>query len=1217
LSPPQPNYQNSGDYQITFTATDNGNNTGTNATTNLVVPIRVVNANRLPEFAQINNITVTRNNPVAIPITVSDADGDSIQLTATGTAGYNLPSFITIENNILRFAANETTRRGNYVIKLIATEQRSIRLGETNSREYTFVVTVDAPDDLPPDNNVNNNNSAVNRAPKITPTVLQTATEGKEFVYQIAANDPDGDAIIFDTLAPLPKGASLNPQTGKLAWLPNYDRQGNYQIAIRATDTHGASDTTIIDVLVNNVNRAPELTVTDKAQRIGKEMSFTLLAKDADGEVLSYSAENLPIGASLNAVTGEFKWIPNPGQVGDYPVKFSVTDGTAVTSKTVVLKGVSTLEVPTVKIDLTPSFAVGIGRKVTISTLADSITNIANITTQLDRPNDVEVTQVKSASEINKKVEEYRFAKAGKYLLTARVVDIDGVSNETTQVIKVRDLDDRTAPIVGFNNLLDGQVINDLTNLVGVVNEANLDDWQLEISEFGRDEYTIIGRGESSGDRLSLVTLPNEFLTGFYTVRLTAKDLGGLTAVTTRNIGLVNSRVEETIDWNAYPSLAAALSSFKNGFSDDRDFDLLQVDRDIHTNTVSLQRGTRLYLTTPEGSRVGFTFQPEAVTITGLTYYRPRWQSDAGNNYVLRTADTLLTAAGDRFFNITTGTNYSFHSLNDSFFIDAELSLTSSTGVVSYYRQDGSLVGQLSTTGKRLVYNANSIVDMASGDRIEITRNSLGKVVGISSNTENLQYTYDSQNRLATMTDIPSGNITRYGYDDNKLAVTVGKNSAVTDLGSASQWSSKSVLAGDVLAFAVTADELASTATGKMLVGVRGGTITGATDLGGGIYLVAAAGTYRLDATSTGVMSLSVVGDVNRDGKVDGIDTNLINAGEGDINGDGVVNAVDLQLASANYGFLANVAPTWQKTPTGLVHLGLSTSIDLASAASDLNGDKITYRIADITRGTASLTADGKGVVFASDLTMAGEAGFTLVASDGIHQITTPVVVKVSDAPLVGLDFVKRNPRLQVGDTFDLQVVGDFADESNVQLPSGYVVYQTLNNTNETIRVSQEGLLNADRDGTATISASHEKVSTFTTIQVGEVSSPTNQRELNISLAGEYGLNLYPRAITLIPGVTRQLLVSINNIKESPDLHLATSGTQYLVSNPDVIRVSENGLITAIAPGQGTISVVNGFAEEKVPFLIELPRVNNSPIDDRGGAVQNLDGTLVTRSVES
>jgi YD repeat-containing protein len=71
-----------------------------------------------------------------------------------------------------------------------------------------------------------------------------------------------------------------------------------------------------------------------------------------------------------------------------------------------------------------------------------------------------------------------------------------------------------------------------------------------------------------------------------------------------------------------------------------------------------------------------------------------------------------------------------------------------------------------------------------SDDRVEITRNSLGKIVSISSNTKNLKYTYDSQNRLASMTDIPTGNITRYGYDlSNKLAVTVGKNSAVTDLG--------------------------------------------------------------------------------------------------------------------------------------------------------------------------------------------------------------------------------------------------------------------------------------------------------------------------------------------------------------------------------------------------------------------------------------------------
>ena len=57
--------------------------------------------------------------------------------------------------------------------------------------------------------------------------------------------------------------------------------------------------------------------------------------------------------------------------------------------------------------------------------------------------------------------------------------------------------------------------------------------------------------------------------------------------------------------------------------------------------------------------------------------------------------------------------------------------------------------------------------------------------------------------------------------------------------------------------------------------------------------------------------SLGIAGDINTDGKGDGADNVLVQAGgvEADITGDGFVNASDRQLVQANYGFLANLAP--------------------------------------------------------------------------------------------------------------------------------------------------------------------------------------------------------------------------------------------------------------------------------------------------------------------
>lgn len=56
-------------------------------------------------------------------------------------------------------------------------------------------------------------------------------------------------------------------------------------------------------------------------------LTFTINATDADGDVLEYTAENLPDGAVFDAGSGTFSWTPTYAQAGTYIVRFIVTDG--------------------------------------------------------------------------------------------------------------------------------------------------------------------------------------------------------------------------------------------------------------------------------------------------------------------------------------------------------------------------------------------------------------------------------------------------------------------------------------------------------------------------------------------------------------------------------------------------------------------------------------------------------------------------------------------------------------------------------------------------------------------------------------------------------------------------------------------------------------------------------------------------------------------------
>jgi hypothetical protein len=68
----------------------------------------------------------------------------------------------------------------------------------------------------------------------------------------------------------------------------------------------------------------------------GIPLSFSVKANDADGDALTYSAANLPAGASFDALNRLFTWTPASSQVGTYPdIQFTVRDDNYVVDQTI------------------------------------------------------------------------------------------------------------------------------------------------------------------------------------------------------------------------------------------------------------------------------------------------------------------------------------------------------------------------------------------------------------------------------------------------------------------------------------------------------------------------------------------------------------------------------------------------------------------------------------------------------------------------------------------------------------------------------------------------------------------------------------------------------------------------------------------------------------------------------------------------------------------
>lgn len=88
-----------------------------------------------------------------------------------------------------------------------------------------------------------------------------------------------------------------------------------------------------------STNHAPVLSaIGAKSTVAGTTLSFTISATDPDGDSLTYSAANLPSGATFTPSTRTFSWTPQSGQSGAHSsIHFQVSDGSLTDSEDITI----------------------------------------------------------------------------------------------------------------------------------------------------------------------------------------------------------------------------------------------------------------------------------------------------------------------------------------------------------------------------------------------------------------------------------------------------------------------------------------------------------------------------------------------------------------------------------------------------------------------------------------------------------------------------------------------------------------------------------------------------------------------------------------------------------------------------------------------------------------------------------------------------------------
>ena len=106
-----------------------------------------------------------------------------------------------------------------------------------------------------------------------------------------------------------------------------------------------------------------EVTITqieDKTVLADEKLSFKVEAESTAPGTITYTAENLPEGATFNAATGEFSWTPTVAQAGEYTITFKGSDGVSYAQVTVKVNVVTVASTITLDNGTTTSKVTGV-----------------------------------------------------------------------------------------------------------------------------------------------------------------------------------------------------------------------------------------------------------------------------------------------------------------------------------------------------------------------------------------------------------------------------------------------------------------------------------------------------------------------------------------------------------------------------------------------------------------------------------------------------------------------------------------------------------------------------------------------------------------------------------------------------------------------------------------------------------------------------------------
>ena len=314
-----PGFASSGSYALTVTATDGGQLSASSS-----YFMQVADVNRAPQLTVATaDIALSEGGTFTVdgPAFADPDSGDALSYRVTLGDGAALPWWMQFHPATgALYAIPDFSSGGSYALLSTATD------GGNLSASSSFTVLV----------------ADVNRAPQVTWAITGIALrEGVSFSNEgpAFADLDGGDTLSYRvTLADgtaLPSWMQVDPASGRIFGTPGFASSGRYALQSTATDGGQLSASSSFTVQVDDVNRAPLVTVEAPDLALSEGVAFSsagpAFADPDSGDALSYrvtlaDGTALPSWMQFDPATGRVYGTPGFTSSGSYALQSTATD---------------------------------------------------------------------------------------------------------------------------------------------------------------------------------------------------------------------------------------------------------------------------------------------------------------------------------------------------------------------------------------------------------------------------------------------------------------------------------------------------------------------------------------------------------------------------------------------------------------------------------------------------------------------------------------------------------------------------------------------------------------------------------------------------------------------------------------------------------------------------------------------------------------------------